>query len=101
MTSRAGAPSPLPGCGAAVSRRRRAARVEGEPDLAAIAAAIGEPARAKMLSALMGGQALTATELAIEAGVSASTASSHLARLRRAGLIAVVPQGRHRYVRIA
>jgi DNA-binding transcriptional ArsR family regulator len=83
-----------------VSRHRRAVSVEGEPDLAAIAAVIGEPARARMLSALMGGQALTATELAIEAGVSASTASSHIGKLRGAGLISVVAQGRHRYVRI-
>jgi DNA-binding transcriptional ArsR family regulator len=87
---------------AAVSRQRRGApAVDGEPDLAAIAAAIGERSRARMLSALMGGQALTATELAIEAGVSASTASSHLLRLQHAGLVVVVPQGRHRYVRIA
>jgi len=71
------------------------------PDVTAIAAAIGEPARAKMLSALMDGRALTATELALEAGVMPSTASSHLSHLVRARLVTVAAQGRHRYFRIA
>ena len=62
-----------------------------------VAAVIGEPARARMLAALMGGTALTATELAIEADVAASTASFHLARLIEAELIAIRKQGRHRY----
>lgn len=66
-----------------------------------IAAVAGEPARASMLAALMGGKALTATELALEAGVAPSTASSHLARLERAGLIEIAQQGRHRYFRLA
>jgi DNA-binding transcriptional ArsR family regulator len=66
----------------------------------AVAAAIGEPARARMLAALMGGTALTATELAIEADVTASTASFHLARLVNADLIATHKQGRHRYYRL-
>ena len=65
-----------------------------------IAAAIGDRARARMLVALMGGTALTATELAIEAEVSASTASFHLARLVDAELIAIRKQGRHRYYRL-
>ncbi|MBL8831048.1 MAG: helix-turn-helix transcriptional regulator, partial [Rhodospirillales bacterium] len=51
------------------------------PDMAAIAAVIGDPARANMLAALMAGQALTAGELAGEAGVTPQTASGHLARL--------------------
>ncbi len=72
-----------------------------EPDISAFAAAIGEPARARMLSALMDGRALTATELALAAGVMPSTASSHLGQLRRAGLITVAAQGRHRYFRIS
>jgi DNA-binding transcriptional ArsR family regulator len=77
-------------------------RVMGaEPDISAIAAAIGEPARERMLQALMDGRALTATELAVEAGVAASTASSHVARLERAGLVTRTVQGRHRYFRIA
>ncbi|MDQ6800891.1 MAG: metalloregulator ArsR/SmtB family transcription factor [Acidobacteriota bacterium] len=66
----------------------------------AMAAVIGEPARARMLAALMGGTALTATELAIEAEVTASTASFHLARLVDAELIAIRQQGRHRYYRL-
>ena len=71
------------------------------PDIAATAAAIGDPARANMLSALMHGAALTASELALEAGVTRQTASSHLQRLTEAGLLCVEPQGRHRYFRIA
>jgi DNA-binding transcriptional ArsR family regulator len=71
------------------------------PDIARIAAVIGEPARANMLSALMSGMALTARELADEAGVRPSTASSHLDALRAAKLIALEKQGRHRYFRIA
>ena len=69
-------------------------------DLSFVAAVIGEPARARMLVALMGGTALTATELAIEAEVTASTASFHLARLVDADLIAIRKQGRHRYYRL-
>lgn len=71
------------------------------PDLTRVASAIGEPARGKMLNALMDGRALTATELALEAGVTPSTASSHLEKLQQAGLIARTAQGRHRYFRIA
>ena len=51
------------------------------PDIARIANLIGDPARANMLDALMGGQALTAGELADVAGIGAPTASVHLARL--------------------
>lgn len=70
-------------------------------DMATIAALIGDPARANMLTALMGGQALTATELAQEAGVTPQTASSHLAKLENGGLLAPEKQGRHRYFRLA
>jgi DNA-binding transcriptional ArsR family regulator len=72
-----------------------------DTDLAVIGALIGEPSRARMLDALMGGRALAAGELATLAGVGASTASEHLARLRDGGLVEVVAQGRHRYYRIA
>jgi DNA-binding transcriptional ArsR family regulator len=72
-----------------------------EPDIASIARLMGDPTRGRMLAALMGGKAHTATELALEGGVSPSTASSHLARLAAAGLIAMVKQGRNRYFRIA
>jgi Bacterial regulatory protein, arsR family len=54
-----------------------------------------------MLNALMDGRALTATELALEAGVTPSTASTHLEKLRQAALICCAIQGRHRYFRIA
>lgn len=69
--------------------------------IAEIAAAIGDPARAGMLIALMDGRALTAAELARAAGVTAQTASSHLARLTDAGMLVVERQGRHRYHRLA
>ncbi len=71
------------------------------PDFAIIAALAGDPARANMLSALIGGQALTANELAIEAGVTPPTASGHLSRLLDGGLVTVAKQGRHRYYRLA
>ncbi|HZZ33875.1 MAG TPA: winged helix-turn-helix domain-containing protein [Phenylobacterium sp.] len=67
------------------------------PDIATIAALLGDPARANMLTALLGGQALTAGELAREAGVTAQTASSHLSRLEAGGLLTQRKQGRHRY----
>lgn len=71
------------------------------PDIAAIAALMGDPARSHMLTALMSGQALTATELAQEARVTAQTASSHLAKLVSGGLIEPDKQGRHRYYRLS
>ena len=67
------------------------------PDISAIAALLGDPARANMLTALQAGQALTAGELAREAGVTAPTASSHLGKLAAGGLIAGRKQGRHTY----
>jgi DNA-binding transcriptional ArsR family regulator len=69
--------------------------------LAQVAALIGDVARANILSALMGGGALTAGELAFRAGVSPQTTSGHLAKLADAHLIALEKQGRHRYYRIA
>ncbi len=71
------------------------------PDIALLGALIGDPARANMLTALMSGKALTATELASEAGVTTQTASSHLSKLDGAGLIAMRKQGRHRYFTLA
>jgi DNA-binding transcriptional ArsR family regulator len=62
-----------------------------------IAAAIGEPARARMLGCLMDGHARTSTELAMVAEVSPSTASVHLSRLKAADLVRVLVQGKHRY----
>ncbi|GLQ55757.1 ArsR/SmtB family transcription factor [Devosia nitrariae] len=67
------------------------------PVIAQVASLIGDPARANMLEALMDGRALTAAELAAIAGVTAQTASSHLARLETARLLTARKQGRHRY----
>ena len=66
-----------------------------------VAALVGDTARATILAALMGGQALTATELAFIARISRPTASEHLVKLTEARLIAVTRQGRYRYYRIA
>jgi len=62
---------------------------------------IADPARAAMLIALADGRALPAGELAYAAGVTAQTASSHLAKLLAGGLLAVETEGRHRYYRLA
>jgi DNA-binding transcriptional ArsR family regulator len=67
------------------------------PDIAMVAALVGDPARCNMLTALMTGRALTASELAHEAGVTPQTASSHLSKLEAGGLIEQQKQGRHRY----
>jgi DNA-binding transcriptional ArsR family regulator len=69
-------------------------------DLARLASLIADPTRARILTALMGGTASTATELATEAGIAPSTASSHLAKLTAARLLAIEKQGRHRYFRL-
>jgi DNA-binding transcriptional ArsR family regulator len=71
------------------------------PRIARIAELIGDRARAEMLTALLDGRALAAGELAAAAGITASTASAHLARLADAGLVVGVRQGRHRYFRLA
>src|SRR5256885_9348731 len=71
------------------------------PDIAMVASLVGDPARANMLTGLMTGRALTATELAHEAGITPQTASSHLAKLEAGGLIEQEKQGRHRYYRLA
>ena len=69
--------------------------------MAEVAALVGDPARANILAALMGGRALTASELVRAAGVSPQTTSGHLGKLADGRLIAYVKQGRHRYYRIA
>ena len=66
-----------------------------------VAALVGDTARATMLAALMGGEALTASELAFLARVSRPTASGHLTRLVAARLVAVTSKRRYRYYRIA
>jgi len=65
-----------------------------------VASLVGDPARANMLTALLSGRALTASELAQEAGVTPQTASSHLAKLEAGGLVEPEKQGRHRYYRL-
>ncbi len=67
------------------------------PDIALLGSLIGDPARANMLTALMNGMALTATELAGVAGITAQTASTHLKKLESGGLLQQRKQGRHRY----
>lgn len=71
------------------------------PDIARLGSLIGDPARANMLTALMSGKALTATELSTEAGVTPATASAHLKKLEVGGLVSQRKQGRHRYFTLA
>src|SRR5207248_11696150 len=71
------------------------------PIIAEIGALVGDPARATMVSALLDGRALTASELAAAARITPQTASTHLAKLTQAGLPAVVRNGRHRHFRLA
>jgi DNA-binding transcriptional ArsR family regulator len=71
------------------------------PIIAEIAALVGDPARATMVSALVDGRALTAGELAGAARITPQTASTHLAKLTEVGVLAVVRNGRHRYFRLA
>src|SRR5919201_1647299 len=73
----------------------------GDSNLAAVGALLAEPARAKVLLALVDGRSLAASVLATEAGVAASTASHHLAMLLEVGLISVTTRGRHRYFSLA
>ena len=77
------------------------AKMKDGPVIATVAALVGDPARANMLTALMDGRALSVSELAQAAGVAMPTASGHLAKLAAAGLVVVERQGRHRYYRIS
>jgi len=72
-----------------------------DPRLAEIAALVGDPARANILTALLDGRALTAGELAYFAGVSPQTTSGHLAKLTQSRMLALSKQGRHHYYRLA
>ena len=71
--------------------------VDHDEAVSGIAAAIGEPARARMLYSLADGRGRTSTELAMLAGVTPSTASVHLKRLAAQQLVKVFAQGKHRY----
>ncbi|HET7050704.1 MAG TPA: winged helix-turn-helix domain-containing protein [Solirubrobacteraceae bacterium] len=75
--------------------------MRGDADIARVGALVADPARARVLLALGDGRALPATVLAGEAGVAASTASAHLGKLVKGGLLVVERHGRHRYFRIA
>ncbi len=74
---------------------------EVEPDIAGTAALLADRSRVLMLRALEDGRALPAGELARAARIGAASASAHLRRLAGAGLVEAVPQGRHRYYRLA
>jgi len=73
---------------------------QSELRLASVAAAIADPARARMLCCLLDGRARTATELAVVAQKSPSTASSHFQKLLEQGLVTLVTQGKHRYFQL-
>ena len=75
--------------------------MNGDADIAAVAGLLAEPARARIAMALADGRALPASVLAREAGVAASTASGHLARLCDGGLLRAERHGRHRYFRLS
>jgi DNA-binding transcriptional ArsR family regulator len=75
--------------------------MSAEPDLARIAATVGDARRIRMLALLMEGRALTAKELALGAGIEPATATSHLKRLLADGLVEAAAQGRHKYFRFA
>jgi DNA-binding transcriptional ArsR family regulator len=75
--------------------------VDGDTDIATLAALLADPGRARILLALGDGRALAASVLADEAGVAAATASEHLAKLLGAGLLTVESHGRHRYYRLS
>ena len=75
--------------------------MDGDADIAKIGALVADRARARILLTLGDGRALPATVLADEAGVAASTASAHLGKLVRGGLLVVERHGRHRYFRVA
>jgi DNA-binding transcriptional ArsR family regulator len=75
--------------------------MSGDADIARIGALVADPGRARMLMTLGDGRALAASVLADEAGVAASTASAHLAKLVDGGLLTVQRHGRHRYFALA
>jgi len=75
--------------------------MNGTPNIARIGALLGDNTRARMLTTLMHGKALTASELASDAGVTAQTATTHLAKLEAGGLLTLRKQGRHKYFALA
>src|ERR1700749_1965500 len=75
--------------------------MHGDADIASIGALVADPGRARILLALGDGRALPASVLADEAGVAPSTASAHLSRLVKGGMLKVERHGRHRYFRLS
>ncbi|GHO64576.1 transcriptional regulator [Ktedonobacter sp. SOSP1-52] len=75
--------------------------MDTQPDIASIAFLIGEPTRATILTALLGGVSLPASELGSRCQLTQQTVSAHLAKLVAGGLLVVEPRGRHRYYRLA
>src|ERR1700760_999895 len=75
--------------------------MHGDADIASIGALVADRGRARILLALGDGRALPASVLADEAGGAASTASAHLSRLVKGGMLRVERHGRHRYFRLA
>src|SRR5689334_15628398 len=69
--------------------------------IAEFATLVGDPARATMVSALLDGRTLSASELAVAARVTPQTASTHLGKLTKAGLLSMERKGRHRHFRLA
>lgn len=84
----------------APARRVKEGYADGDADVARVGALLADPARCRMLFALMDGRALPASVLAAEAGVAPSTASAHLHRLTDSGMLQVVKQGRWRYYQL-
>jgi len=75
--------------------------MDSEPDLAAAAALVAEPARAELVLAVLADGALTASELAARAGIARSTASGHLGRLVSGGFLVASGRGRNRYYEVS
>jgi len=69
--------------------------------IAVVGELMGHQARSAMLVALLDGRARTAGELALNAGISAQSASGHLSKLLDGGLLKVRRAGRHRYYSLA
>ena len=75
--------------------------VDGGRAIAAVATAIADLTRSRILWALLEGRAMSAGELAVTAGTSAQNASNHLSALLAEDLVIVHRQGRHRYYSLA
>lgn len=75
--------------------------IEMDETLVRVGALLGDRRRLHMLITLASGQSWPAGELARQAGIQPATATHHLEQLVAGGLLQVMPQGRHRYYRLA